>query len=251
MMKELKAIVKENKRLTSTLFSLTVELEEQVEIHAGQFLNISTGNSQNLLRRPIAICRHNGRDVTVCYQVVGGGTKSLSEAKTGDELSCVLPLGNGFKLDKDDKKIMLLGGGAGVFPLLSVVEEYTDREFFLYIGFRSASDVVFEDDFKKGGKITVTTDDGTYGIKGFAITPMLEDIEKIQPDVILSCGPAPMMRALKNAVDGKNIKTFVSLEQRMACGIGACLVCTCKKSDGSNARVCKDGPVFNINEVEL
>lgn len=253
-MKELKAIIKENEPIAENIYKLTVELSEDAgKIGGGQFLNISTGDNSRLLKRPLGIVEHNGRLITVCYQVKGEGTQNLSHLKTGESLNVLLPLGNGFKLEKY-KNVAVIGGGVGIFPLIATIKEYEkDINFYSYIGFRNKSAVCLLDSFKTCKKLTVTSDDGSYGIKGNAVSAFLQDYKNIKADAIIACGPPVMLKALKNALSEHKITLpcFVSLEERMGCGIGACLVCVCKKSDGGNARVCKDGPVFNINEVEL
>jgi len=251
-MKEYLVKVVKNEALTPSVNALTFDAGEEASVRAGQFLNISTGSEINLLRRPIAICKAEGRLITVCFQIKGGGTKRLSEAKAGDTLSVLMPLGNGFFVEKNEKKVALVGGGVGVFPMISVIREYyKEKEIYSYIGFRTKSAVCMEEELNKSKSLTIVTDDGTFGKKQNAVEALKEDLNKIRPDVILSCGPAPMLRALKAAVEGTGVPTYVSLEERMGCGIGACLVCVCDKTDGKHARVCKDGPVFNINEVVL
>ena len=224
-MKELLATVKENKPIAEGIWSVTLTLPEPVgKIKGGQFANLSVGDASYPLKRPIGVCSVSGLDVTLCYQLKGDGTHKISEAKVGDKLSVLLPLGNGFDLG-DAENIAVIGGGVGIFPLAAVIEEYAGKKNFRsYIGFR-----------------------------GNAVQAFLNDYKNIKCDLIISCGPPVMLRALKSALKerGIGVKCLVSLEERMGCGIGACLVCACKKTDGHNARVCKDGPVFDINEVEL
>ena len=253
-MKELTATVKSNGLIARGIYQMVITLPEDTEVSGGQFLNIATGNPANLLKRPFGIMRKSGRDVTFCYQIKGEGTKTLSMAEEGAKLAVTLPLGNGFIIPENAKKIAVIGGGVGIFPLLSVVESVKGKEYFSYIGFRSAEYACFTDDFSKASaRLTVVTDDGTLGAKTNAVSAFLAEYDSVQPDLIISCGPPVMLRALKTQLKERGIKTpcLVSLEERMGCGIGACLVCVCKKSDGGNARVCKDGPVFDINEVEL
>lgn len=253
-MKEVLSTVKECKNIAQNVYSLTVTLPESVgEIKGGQFLNISTGDSSKLLKRPLGIVKAQGADVTVCFQVKGGGTAALANAKAGDKLSVLLPLGNGFNLPDGAKNIAVIGGGVGIFPLIPVINGNPDKNFYSYIGFRNKSCVCLLDEFSKSKALTVVTDDGSYGEKDNAVGAFFKDIGKIGADLIIACGPPVMLRALKGKLTEQGIKTpcLVSLEERMGCGIGACLVCVCKKADGHNARVCKDGPVFDIYEVEL
>jgi len=251
-MKEYKAKIIKNEKIAQNVNSLTFDVGEEVKVRAGQFLNISTGGELNLLRRPIAICKAEGSKITICFQIKGGGTKKLSETEEGDVLSVLMPLGNGFFVSDEEKKVALVGGGVGVFPIISAIGEYVDKkEVYSYVGFRNKAAVCMEEELGKSKKYTVVTDDGSYGKRQNAVEALKEELDEIRPDVILSCGPLPMLRALKDAVNGTGIPCYVSLEERMGCGIGACLVCVCDKTDGKHARVCKDGPVFDINEVIL
>ncbi|MGN0804363.1 MAG: dihydroorotate dehydrogenase electron transfer subunit [Candidatus Coproplasma sp.] len=253
-MREVISTVKECKKIADNVYSLTVTLPESVgEIKGGQFLNISTGDNSRLLKRPLGIVKAQGNDITVCFQVKGEGTVALSNAQTGDKLSVLLPLGNGFNLPENAKNIVVLGGGVGIFPLIPVIANNPDKNFYSYIGFRNKDCVCLLDEFEKSAKLTVVTDDGSFGQKDNAVNAYFKDMQNVKADMIIACGPPVMLRALKAKMNEDGIKTpcLVSLEERMGCGIGACLVCVCKKTDGGNARVCKDGPVFDINEVEL
>lgn len=253
-MKEVLSTVKSCSQIAQNVYSLTVTLPESAgEIKGGQFLNIATGDNSRLLKRPFGIVKAEGLDITVCFQVKGEGTVALSKAKQGDKLSVLLPLGNGFNLPKDAKNIVVLGGGVGIFPLIPVIATNPDKNFYSYIGFRNDKCVCLLDEFNKSKKLTVVTDDGSYGQKDNAVNAYFKDKQSVKADMIIACGPPVMLRALKAKLKEENDTTpcLVSLEERMGCGIGACLVCVCKKSDGNNARVCKDGPVFDINEVEL
>ena len=253
-MKEFTVSVKSNSPIARGIFAMAVTLPEEVSVKGGQFLNISTGNHAHLLKRPFGIMRKDGPDVTFCYQIKGEGTVCLSKAKPGDKLAVTLPLGNGFDIPQNAARIAVVGGGVGIFPLLSVIESVKGKDYYSYIGFRGADYACLLDDFKTASKkLTVVTDDGSLGQKTNAVSAFLSEYEEVRPDLIISCGPPVMLRALKAQLKERGIKTpcLVSLEERMGCGIGACLVCVCKKSDGSNARVCKDGPVFDINSVDL
>lgn len=253
-MKDVISTVKKVEQIAANTFSLTVTLPEAIgEIKGGQFLNISTGDGSRLLRRPFGVVKAEGNDITVCFQVKGDGTVALSKAEKGDKLSVLLPLGNGFEIPKTAKNVVVLGGGVGIFPLVPVVNGNKTVNFYTYLGFRNKDCACLLDEFKASKKLTVVTDDGSMGAKDNAVNAYLKEKDEIQADLIIACGPPIMLKSLKNALKEKGITTpcLVSLEERMGCGIGACLVCVCKKSDGGNARVCKDGPVFDINEVEL
>ena len=252
-MTDLSATVKSNKRIAQNIYMITLTLPEGAgALHGGQFVNLSVGDNSLLLRRPLGVCIAEGNDLSLCYQVKGKGTVNLTEVKCGDKLNVLLPLGNYFDLS-GYKSIAVIGGGVGVFPLIAAIRENPDKSFYSYIGFRNKDCVCLLNEFEKSARLTVTTDDGSYGKKGNAVDAYFSDAANIKADAVIACGPPVMLKALKTKIkeSGVKIPCFVSLEERMGCGIGACLVCVCKTADGKNARVCKDGPVFEINEVEL
>lgn len=252
-MKDYSVTVKGNELIAENIYKITLILPDSAEkIKGGQFANIAVGGD-HLLRRPLGICTVDGKEITLCYQVKGRGTQKLAGVKAGESLNILLPLGNGFNVE-EYKNIAVIGGGVGIFPLISVIREnYKSKNFYSYVGFRNKNCVCLLSEFEKGKSVKVTTDDGSYGDKGNAVEAFFADCENIKADAIIACGPPVMLKVLKQklAENGVDLPCFVSLEERMGCGVGACLVCVCKKSDGKNARVCKDGPVFNINEVEL
>lgn len=252
-MKDLLSTVKENRKIADGIFMITLTLPESAgKIHGGQFANLATGDGTLLLRRPLGVCMAEGKDITLCYQVKGKGTKRLTDAKKGDKLKVLLPLGNYFDLS-GYKRVAVVGGGVGIFPLIAAVNENKGVDFYSYIGFRNKSAVCLTEKFKSSKRLKITTDDGSLGEKGNAVSAFINDFENIKADAVIACGPPVMLKALKQALIEKGIKIpcFVSLEERMGCGIGACLVCVCRTSDGGNARVCKDGPVFDINKIEI
>lgn len=251
-MKDLTVKVKENCLIAENIYKLAFLLPEDAgRIKGGQFVNISTGNDSLPLRRPLGVCTVDGNEVSVCYQVKGRGTRSLAEVKAGRELKVLMPLGNGFDLE-NYKNIAVIGGGVGIFPLIATIRDNKDKNFYSYIGFRNKSAVCLLNELGKSKKLTIVTDDGSFGGRGNAVEAFFGDEKNIDYDAIISCGPPVMLRALKEKLVEKGIDKpcFVSLEERMGCGVGACLVCVCK-TKGGNKRVCKDGPVFGINEVEL
>ena len=253
-MKDLSCKVIENIKIAENIYMLTFTLPERAgKIKGGQFVNLSVGDNSLLLRRPLGVCKADGNNISVCYQVKGKGTTNLTKVKAGEELKVLLPLGNGFDL-KNYKNIAVIGGGVGVFPLIATIREHcADKNFYSYIGFRNKNAVCLLSELENSKALTVVTDDGSYGKKGNAVDAFLNDEKSLSYDAIISCGPPVMLRVLKEKLkeSGINKPCLVSLEERMGCGVGACLVCVCKKSDGDNARVCKDGPVFNINDVNL
>lgn len=250
-MREIIATVLENKAIAENVYAITFSTGEDIAIRPGQFVMLGTG--EHVLRRPIAVCKAEGERVTVCYQIRGTGTRFLSENyKSGEKISVLLPLGNGFYIDETEEKVAIVGGGVGVFPLVSAIRAYEGKkQIYSYMGFRNRAALCMEYEMKRSDKLVIATDDGSVGFHGNAVQAFLNDVDEIKPDVVLSCGPTPMLRALKKAMEGRGIPVYVSLEERMGCGIGACLVCVCDKTDGKHARVCKDGPVFEMNDVVL
>lgn len=251
-MKDYQAIIVKNEKIADNIHAVTFELAEAPKVRCGQFGNISVGGT-HLLRRPIAICKVEERQVTFCYQLKGEGTHQLKAMGAGTRLNVLLPLGNGFYVEESEKKVALVGGGVGVFPLISVLREYGQtKEISAYIGYRNKGAVCGVEEFEKAAKFIGVTDDGSYGEKMNAVQAFAADLEKgNRPDVVLACGPTPMLRALKALVEKENLPCYVSLEERMGCGIGACLVCVCDMTNGAKSRVCKDGPVFDAKNVVL
>ena len=251
-MKDYLATIVKNEPIAQNIYAVTFDLGEKPQVRAGQFGDILVGGT-HLLRRPIAVCKVDGTQVTYCYQIKGEGTKKLATMGVGTRLNVLMPLGNGFFVEENEKKVALVGGGVGVFPLVSVVREYgASKDISAYIGYRNKDAVCGVEEFEKAKKFVGVTDDGSYGEKMNAVQAFAADLKKDnRPDVVLACGPTPMLRALKALVDEENLPCYVSLEERMGCGIGACLVCVCDLTNGKKARVCKDGPVFNANDVVL
>ena len=250
-MREITATVLENIRIADEIYLLTFAADDEIAVRPGQFCMVGVGGFP--LRRPIAICKAEGERITVCYRLKGSGTRALArEYKAGEKLSVLLPLGNGFYVKDTEKRVALVGGGVGIFPLVSAIRAYSKtKQVYAYMGFRSRAALCMEYDMARGEKLVVATDDGSLGFHGTAVQAFMHDYAEVKPDVVLACGPTPMLRALKAAMEGRGVPTYVSLEERMGCGIGACLVCVCEKTDGAHARVCKDGPVFEINDVIL
>lgn len=221
----------------------------------GQFVSLYCRDGSRLLPRPISLCeidRENGR-IRLVYRIVGKGTEEFARLHKGVTLSVLGPLGNGFPLDEGkDKKVLLVGGGIGIPPLLETAKQLSG-EVTVVAGYR---DVLFlKEDFEKYGRFVAATEDGSTGIKGNVLDAIRK--EDIQADVIMACGPVPMLRGLKAYGLEKGIPCWISMEERMACGIGACLGCVCESKEVDehshvhNKRVCKDGPVFLSTEVEL
>ena len=223
------------------------------EMLPGQFVEVRVdGSSTTFLRRPISInfVDRQANELWLMVAMVGDGTRQLGQLHVGDSLNCVLPLGNGFTVQSDSialKKVLLVGGGVGVAPLLYLGAELKAQgcEVTFLLGGRSAKDVLELDLFNKYGRVCVTTEDGTLGEQGFVTnhSVLVESFDKI-----FTCGPTPMMKAVARYAKEKDIYCEASLENMMACGLGACLCCVEKTTEG-NLCVCKDGPVFPISKL--
>ena len=223
-------------------------LENEVlakEAQPGQFVHINIGSDKHILRRPISICDAYDNITRIVFEIKGDGTQILSEKNVGETIDLLGPLGTGFTVKKDAKAVVL-GGGLGSFPLLYLAKNLTNPKVFL--GFRDKEMVCMEEDFSACGETVIATDNGTYGYNGFAINAAAEAMDDC--DIIYACGPTPMLKAVKMIAQEKGIKAEISMEQRMGCGIGACLVCVCKTKSGYD-KVCQKGPVFDASEVEF
>ena len=229
-------------------FILTVKSKALCELaQQGQFLHVLCG--EKTLRRPISIHNVEGDEITMIYEVKGDGTRWLSQRKPGDVLDILGPLGHGFP--KVEGKVLVVGGGIGVPPMY-----YTARcadEADAVLGFRSKDKALLIDRFETVcGKVNVMSDDGTLGQKGFVAQGVAEMLEENQYAAVFACGPKIMLKTTYDACKAKGVPCYVSMEERMGCGIGACLVCAVKLyRDGEEimGHVCKDGPVFKGEEV--
>ena len=222
------------------------------EMLPGQFVEIRIdGSPTTFLRRPISInyVDKDANELWLLVAAVGDGTRKLAELKAGDLLNCLLPLGNGFTMpQKPEERILLVGGGVGVAPLLYMGAEMAEKgcQPTFLLGARTARDLLMLDEFRKYGRVCITTEDGSEGEKGFVTNHSL--LHKEQFDRIATCGPTPMMKAVACYARQAEMECEASLENLMACGLGACLCCVEKTTDG-NLCVCKDGPVFNIHKL--
>lgn len=246
-------IILSKKTLAKEIYDMTILCPEIAEIaKAGQFVNVKVNGFT--LRRPISICsidREKGT-LRIVFEVRGEGTKEMSQLAEGELIDIVAPLGGrGFKVDQFETAV-IIGGGIGTPPMLAVAEKFGEKGTVIS-GFRNAAAVILQDDFKATGAETILcTDDGSAGKKGFVTDALKEVLSRKKPDVIFACGPDVMLRRVIEIAKENNIKCQVSLEERMGCGVGACLVCACRTIRGGDeyyAHVCKDGPVFNAEEV--
>ncbi len=239
-MKVIKSKVTENKSIANRIFKLSSEFSG--EINPGQFFMIKTLDNSFLLPRPISVNDVNKNEVTFLYRTEGTGTTKISTMRPGDELQLFGPLGNGFDVNKLQGKIAVVGGGIGIAPLLYLIKQL-GKQADAYLGFKDC--VYSVDEFEKyAGSMLIVTENGSEGIKGY----VTDYIDYSKYDAVVTCGPEIMMSKIMNSCRENNVKCYVSLERRMACGMGVCLGCTVMTKSG-NKRACKDGPVFSSEEL--
>lgn len=252
------AVVVSQEQLADGIFSMWLHTEAAESARPGQFISMYTTDGSKLLPRPISICEINKEDdeLRVVYRVTGEntGTEQFSQLTAGDTVPIIGPLGNGFPLERaEGKKAFLMGGGIGVPPILELAKQL-DCEKQIIVGYRDRHTFLREE-FEENGTVYISTEDGSVGTKGNVMNVIEEKM--LVADIIYACGPTPMLRAIKRYAEERNIECYISLEERMACGIGACLACTCKSKEKdhhtnvNNKRICKDGPVFLSTEVEI
>lgn len=248
------------KQIGTGIYDLTIQTKEiAAAAKAGQFVSVYSNDASKLLPRPISLCGIDRKAGTLrlVYRVTGEhtGTEEFSRLQAGDTMKIMGSLGNGFTVEKG-KKAFLIGGGIGVPPMLQLAKEMKDagENFQIVMGYRDAGTFLLNE-FKEQGESFVATEDGSVGTKGNVLDAIREN--HLDADVIYACGPTPMLRALKAYAEEQNMTCYVSMEERMACGIGACLACVCNSTDKDahsnvkNKRICKEGPVFNAKEVDL
>lgn len=236
-----------------SLWLMETEIAKQAK--TGQFVSLYTKNGSKLLPRPISICeidREKGC-FRIVYRVTGEktGTKEFSELKENEQISVMGPLGNGFSLE-DKGKAFLIGGGIGIPPMLELAKQLSGEKQII-AGYRDQ--LFLTEELREYGEVYIATEDGSCGTQGNVLDAIKE--HALKADVIYACGPTPMLRAIKEYAQEQDIECYISMEEKMACGIGACLACVCQSkevddhSNVHNKRVCKDGPVFLASEVEL
>ncbi|MCM1037741.1 MAG: dihydroorotate dehydrogenase electron transfer subunit [Ruminococcus sp.] len=258
--KKVIATVVSQKEIAEQIFDLWLETELALDAHPGQFAAIYPHSAATLLPRPISICETDKekKRLRFVYRVAGTGTKEFSSYRAGDEVSLLGVLGNGFPLEAAaGKRVFLMGGGIGIPPMLQLAKELTKEvtgEKKIIAGYRN-SDLFLQEDLEKYGELYIATEDGSIGTKGNVLDAVREN--DLHADIIMACGPLPMLRAVKKYAVQNDMKAYLSLEERMACGVGACLGCVCKTKEVDshshvhNARICTDGPVFEANEVDI
>ncbi len=240
-MKEVNFKIEQNTALTDTVYKMVLSGDTSEISGAGQFVNIRLDGQY--LRRPISVCDYDEGTLTLVYKTVGVGTEQMSKMCTSDELSILEGLGNGYNTALSGDSPVLVGGGVGVPPLYKLCKQLKSegKRVTVVLGFNTASEIFYKNDFEAiADKVIVTTVDGSYGIKGFVTNALDFDFT-----YTYSCGPFPMLKALAAAT---NVSGQYSLEERMGCGFGACMGCSCKTMLG-NKRICKEGPVFVKEEI--
>lgn len=251
--KELGRIIKQE-QISTGIYDMWIETKEMAGLaRPGQFISVYCNDGRRLLPRPISICGidTDKNALRIVYRVAGAGTEEFSTMTEGMELEIVGPLGNGFPLQ--EKSAFLIGGGIGIPPMLELSKQL-NCEKQIILGYRDEQ-LFLKEEFEANGTVYVATEDGSVGTKGNVIDAIRAN--GLKADVIYACGPTPMLRALKEYAAENNIECWVSLEERMACGIGACLGCVCqsKEKDShtnvNNKRICKEGPVFRAEEVDF
>lgn len=265
--KKIAAKVLSQKCLATGIYDMWLETELAKDAGAGQFVGVYPNDKSTLLPRPISICEVDKEKsaIRLVYRIAGKGTAEFSTAVAGDELQIIGILGNGYDLSAlKGKKVLVMGGGIGVPPMLELSKELflqnenlpeaEKSEIIICVGYRD-SNTFLKEDLEKYGKVVIASEDGSVGTKGNVMNAIAA--EGITADVICSCGPMPMLRAIKAFAAQQNIPAYISLEEHMACGVGACLGCVVKTKEidhhsyVNNARICTDGPVFLAEDVEI
>ena len=252
------ARVYKQQQIAPGIYDMWINTTLASQAKPGQFISVYTQDQSALLPRPISICE---TDITnsrlrIVYRVAGKGTAEFSRYKTGHRVDILGTLGNGFPLEKaEGKRLFLMGGGIGIPPMLAVAKAVKNTTSVdVIVGYRD-KELFLAEDLQKYAAVHVATEDGSVGTKGNVMNVIEE--EKLVADIIFACGPMPMLRAIKQYAAKKGIEAYLSLEERMACGVGACLGCVVKTkevdhhSHVNNARICTDGPVYNAEDVEI
>lgn len=256
MKEKVTAKVISQQEIAANIYDMWIETELAKQAHPGQFIGVFPKNKSTILPRPISICEVNEEKsaLRIVYRIAGQGTREFSSYAAGDAVEILGVLGNGFPLEAGKgKKVFLMGGGIGVPPILQLAKEL-DAEKQVIVGYRDSS-LFLKDEFDKYASVYVATEDGSVGTKGNVMNAIQEN--GLEADVIYACGPMPMLRAIKRFAEEKGIKAYISLEEHMACGVGACLGCVVKTKEVDhhshvhNARICTDGPVFDAEEVDI
>ena len=253
------AVILSQEMIAKDIYSMWIKTDAAKEAVPGQFISMYTNDGSKLLPRPISICEtdREAGSLRVVYRVTGKntGTEIFSQMKAGDTIPVIGPLGNGFPYERaEGKRVFLMGGGIGVPPVLELAKRMKCDRKQIVVGYRD-EETFLRDEFEQNGEVYISTEDGSVGTKGNVMDAIRENA--LEADIIYACGPTPMLRAIKKYAEENGIECYISLEERMACGIGACLACVCQSkekdehSNVHNKRICKDGPVFLSTEVEI
>lgn len=260
-MKKVKTKVLSQTKIADGIYDMWIESDLASAAKAGQFICIYPHSESTLLPRPISICeadRERNR-LRIVYRVVGKGTEELSLYHTGRNIKILGNLGNGFPISKAaGKRVVLMGGGIGIPPMLQLAKDLKSegkaREITVIAGYRNGQ-LFLKSDMEEYAPVYAATEDGSAGTKGNVLDAV--SALNIRPDIIMACGPMPMLRAIKRYAETEGIEAYISLEERMACGVGVCLGCVCRTKERdehshvNNARICADGPVFDARDVEI
>ena len=250
------AKVLSNQEIAPGIYDMWLDTELAGAVRAGQFIGVYPKDKSTLLPRPISICEADERKLRIVFRIAGG-TREFASYKEGDEVEILGLLGNGFPVDEArGKRVVLLGGGIGIPPMVELARELSKIGALVKViaGYRDGN-LFLKEDLEKYGEILIATEDGSAGVKGNVLTVMEE--RGLKADMLMACGPMPMLRAVKRYSEERGIRAWISLEERMACGVGACLGCVCrtKRTDPhshvKNARICTDGPVFDAADVDI
>ncbi|MDD6036781.1 MAG: dihydroorotate dehydrogenase electron transfer subunit [Lachnospiraceae bacterium] len=255
---QITAVITKQVCMTGSIYEMHIKAERiACEAKAGQFVSLYCKEGGRLLPRPISICGINKEkgELRLVYRIAGEGTKEFSNLKSGDEIVVTGPLGNGFMTEdlKEGMHAVLLGGGIGIPPMLELAKALPGEKTIV-LGYRDA-DTFLANEFEAYGRVLIASDNGSVGVKGTVLDALRE--HNVSGDLLFACGPKPMLRGIKEYAEKAGIRAQLSLEERMACGIGACLACVCKTtkkdehSQVNNTRICKEGPVFYAEDIEL
>ncbi len=263
MKKKATAVIVNNEEISPGIYSMRIKNDMAGEVIPGQFIGVYTKDSSKLLPRPISICESDKKagEIRIVYRVAGEGTDAISHMKKEESISILGILGNGYDtgLSRGKVNVTLMAGGIGIPPMLELAKVLSgnskpDQKITAVIGYRN-KDIFLNEELEKYADVYIATDDGSVGFRGNVIDAL--EHYKLNPDIIYACGPMPMLRGIKTYCKEKDIPGYISLEERMACGVGACLGCVCRtvEKDGHsnvrNARICTDGPVFSVTEVNI
>ena len=252
MKKKIRARVISQREIGKDIFDLVLDAPEIAhQAVPGQFVSVYCQDGSRILPRPISLCEITDRTLRLVYRIAGAGTREISGCKAGDTLEILGPLGNGFSLEEKGRAF-LIGGGIGIPPMLELAKRLPGAKQVL-LGYRDERFLM--EDFLPYGEVFAATEDGSFGTKGTVMDAIREN--HLEADVIYACGPKPMLKAIKAYAAEHGIPAYISMEERMACGVGACLACVCTSTEvdehtnQKNKRICKDGPVFEAQEVVL